>query len=137
VTPEQSPLVSSVSVIAAALAMGNRIVLVANERFANLILDLVQVLETSDMPAGVVNIVTGSRQDLAIQLAGHAEVDGMWCWADAETNKQVEYTSAENLKTTWCHDDNDRDWLCDKQGEGKEFLRQATEVKNIWTPYGD
>ena len=56
---------------------------------------------------------------------------------DAETIKQVEYTSAENLKTTWCHDDNDRDWLCDKQGEGKEFLRQAIEVKNIWTPYGD
>ena len=137
VTPEQSPLVSSISLIAAALAMGNRIVLVANERFANLILDLVQVLETSDMPAGVVNIVTGSRQNLATQLAGHAEVDGIWCWADAETIKQVEYTSAENLKTTWCHDDNDRDWLCDKQGEGKEFLRQAIEVKNIWTPYGD
>jgi aldehyde dehydrogenase (NAD+) len=117
--------------------MGNRIVLLPSQRFANLMLDLVQILETSDVPAGVVNIVTGSRQELATQLAGHGEVDAIWCWADAETIKQVEYTSAGSLKTTWCHDDYDRDWLCDRQGEGQEFLRQATEIKNIWTPYGD
>jgi aldehyde dehydrogenase (NAD+) len=137
VTPEHNPLVSCVSILAAALAMGNRVVLVPSERYANLALDLVQILETSDVPAGVVNIVSGSRRDLATHLAGHAEVDAIWCWADADTIKQVEYTSAENLKTTWCHADYDRDWLCNQQGEGQEFLRQATEIKNIWTPYGD
>ncbi|MCP4789906.1 MAG: aldehyde dehydrogenase family protein [Gammaproteobacteria bacterium] len=137
VAPEQQPLLSCISLIGPALAMGNRIVLVPSERFANLALDLVQVLETSDIPAGVVNIVTGPRKDLAIHLAGHAEIDGIWCWADTDTVKQVEFTSAEDLKTTWCHDDFDRDWMCDLQGEGREFLRQATEVKNIWAPYGD
>jgi aldehyde dehydrogenase (NAD+) len=61
----------------------------------------------------------------------------LWCWADASTCQQVEFVSAEDLKPTWCHDEHDRDWLCNRQGEGQEFLRQATQVKNIWTPFGE
>ena len=137
VAPEQQPLLSVISLLGPALAMGNRVVLVPSERFGNLALDLVQVMETSDIPAGVVNIVTGSRAELAKHMAGHAEIDGLWCWADASTVKQVEFVSAGDLKPTWCHADHDRDWLCNRQGEGQEFLRQATQVKNIWTPYGE
>lgn len=137
VAPEQQPLLSLISLLGPALAMGNRVVLVPSERFGNLALDLIQVLETSDVPAGVVNIITGPRQDLAKHMAGHAEIDGFWCWADASTVKQVEFVSAEDLKPTWCHDEYDRDWLCNRQGEGQEFLRQATQVKNVWAPYGE
>jgi aldehyde dehydrogenase (NAD+) len=64
-------------------------------------------------------------------------VDSLWCWADNETIASVELASTENLKRLWCFANNDRDWLVPKQSEGLEFLRQATEVKNIWTPYGD
>ncbi len=137
IAPEESPLITTVSLIAPAIAMGNRVVLIASERYASIALELVQTLETSDIPAGVVNILTGNKADLAEQLAGHAEVDGIWCWAEPEIVSQVETTSATDLKRLWVHIDGDRDWLDSRQGEGNEFLRNATEVKNIWTPYGD
>ena len=137
IAPEENPLITTVSLIAPAIAMGNRIVLIASERYASIALELVQTLETSDIPAGVVNILTGNKADLAKQLAGHAEVDGIWCWAKPEIVAQVESTSAADLKRLWVHIDGDRDWLDSQQGEGLEFLRNATEVKNIWTPYGD
>ncbi len=137
IAPEENPLITTISLIAPAIAMGNRVVLIASERYASIALELVQTLETSDIPAGVVNILTGNKADLAEQLAGHAEVDGIWCWAEPEIVSQVETTSATDLKRLWVHIDGDRDWLDSRQGEGNEFLRNATEVKNIWTPYGD
>ena len=117
--------------------MGNRVVLIPSERFASVALELVQVFETSDVPGGVINIVSGNKRELAEQLAGHAEVDAMWCWANQETVASIETISATDLKRLWVHHDGDRDWLDPEQGESSEFLRNATEVKNIWTPYGD
>ena len=61
----------------------------------------------------------------------------MWCWAESELVSSVESISARDLKRLWVNDDEDRDWLDPMQGEGLEFLRNATEIKNIWTPYGD
>ncbi len=137
VAPEESPLLSTISLIAPAIAMGNRIVLIPSERFASVALELVQTFETSDVPAGVINIVSGNKRELAEQLAGNAEADAMWCWADQETLGSVETISARDLKRLWVHNDKDRDWQDSAQSEGLEFLRNATEVKNIWTPYGD
>jgi aldehyde dehydrogenase (NAD+) len=137
VAPDHHPLISSLALIAPAIAMGNRVVLVASEVYASIALELVQVLETSDIPAGVVNIVAGPKAELAVHLAGHAEIEAMWCWADEATVADVERTSAGNLKRLWTHSNNDRNWLDVEQAEGVEFLRQATQVKNIWTPYGD
>ncbi len=137
VAPEESPLLSTISLIAPAIAMGNRIVLIPSERFASVALELVQTFETSDVPAGVINIVSGNKRELAEQLAGHAEADAMWCWADQETLGSVETISARDLKRLWVHNNKDRDWQDSSQSEGLEFLRNATEVKNIWTPYGD
>ena len=137
VAPEESPLLSTISLIAPAIAMGNRVVLIPSERFASVALELVQTFETSDVPAGVINIVSGNKRELAEQLAGHAETDAMWCWADQETLGSVETISARDLKRLWVHNNKDRDWQDSSQSEGLEFLRNATEVKNIWTPYGD
>jgi len=137
IAPEDTPLLSTISLIAPAIAMGNRVILIPSQRYAGVALELVQTLETSDIPPGVINIVTGNKGELAEQLAGHAEVDGIWCWSDDETVFKVEATSAADLKRLWVHQEGDRDWLDPQQGEGLEFLRNATEVKNIWTPYGD
>tara|TARA_B110000503_G_scaffold69628_1_gene108515 strand:+ start:4314 stop:6761 length:2448 start_codon:yes stop_codon:yes gene_type:complete len=137
IAPMHQPLISTIALVAPAIAMGNRVVLVASERYPSIALELVQVLETSDIPAGVVNIVAGPKADLANHLAGHGEVDAMWCWADASINKQAEQASVTDLKRMWTHLEMDRDWLDPLQSEGLEFLRQATQVKNIWTPYGD
>lgn len=137
IAPKLQPLMSTIATIAPIIAMGNRVVFVASEIYPSVALELVQVLETSDIPAGVVNIVAGPRAELATQLAGHAEVDAVWCWANADAVAQVEQASATNLKRVWTHSENDRDWLDPQQGEGLEYLRQATQVKNIWAPYGD
>jgi aldehyde dehydrogenase (NAD+) len=137
VAPTHQPLISTIAIMAPAIAMGNRVVLVASERYPSIALELVQVLETSDIPAGVVNIVAGAKADLANHLAGHAEVGAMWCWADASINKHAEQASVTDLKRMWTHLEMDRDWLDPLQSEGLEFLCQATQVKNIWTPYGD
>jgi len=137
IAPENSPLISTISLIAPAIAMGNCIVFVPSQKFASVALELVQTFETSDVPAGVINIVSGIKQDLAEQLAGHAEADAMWCWAESDLVSLVESISARDLKRLWVNDDEDRDWLNPMQGEGLEFLRNATEIKNIWTPYGD
>jgi len=137
IAPEDQPLLTTISLIAPAIAMGNRVILIPSENFPSVALELVQTFETSDIPPGVINIVTGDKDELSNQLVGHAEVDGVWCWADSDTVAKVETTSALDLKRLWIHSDGDRDWLDPNQGEGLEFLRNSTEVKNIWTPYGD
>ena len=129
IAPEALPLLTSISLIAPAIAMGNRVVLIPSERFTSVALELVQIIETSDVPSGVINIVSGNKKDLAEQIVGHAEVDGTWCWADKETIACIESISAIDLKRLWVHEDNDRDWFDPEQGESLEFLRNATEVK--------
>ena len=137
VAPENQPLLTTISLIAPAIAMGNRVILIPSDSFPTVALELVQTFETSDIPPGVINIVTGDKSELSHQLVGHAEVDGVWCWSDSNNIAKVETISAMDLKRLWVHIDGDRDWLDSNQGEGLEFLRNATEVKNIWTPYGD
>src|SRR5690606_16456384 len=98
--------------------------------------DLYTVLESSDLPAGVINIVTGAKDALAKTLAEHDDVDGIWYWGARDGVKAVEHASAHNMKRTWCHAGSP-DWYDVAEGEGREFLREATQVKNIWIPYGE
>ncbi len=98
--------------------------------------DFVQVLETSDVPAGVVNILTGPQKDIAETLARHMDVDAVWSFGDKAQSETVERASAQNLKRTWVNNGMARDWD-GAEGEGKAFLHAATEVKNIWIPYGE
>ncbi|MEX0645191.1 MAG: aldehyde dehydrogenase family protein, partial [Parvularculaceae bacterium] len=137
VCPDASPLLSFVSLWAPVVAMGNRCVIVPSERYALIATDFYQVLETSDVPAGVINIITGERATLTKTLAEHAQVDAIWHHGPPDESKLVEALSADNLKRTWTSGGKSRDWMSAKTGEGREFLRRACEVKNIWLPYGD
>jgi aldehyde dehydrogenase (NAD+) len=134
--PEESPLLSFVSIVAPAIATGNTVVAVPSERHPLAVTDFYQVLETSDVPAGVVNIVTGRRDDLAKVLSEHDDVDAIWYFGSAHGVKACELASTGNMKQTWC-EAFARDWMRDAQGEGREFLRRSTQVKNIWIPYGE
>ena len=120
-----------------AIAMGNAVVAVPSERWPLAATDFYQVLDTSDVPGGVVNIVTGKRDELAETLASHDDVDAVWYFGSAEGSTLVERLSAGNMKRTWVSYGRERDWFDGEQGEGREFLRQATQVKNIWVPYGE
>ena len=134
--PDEAPLLGLISLMAPAIAMGNRIILAASDPFPLAATDFYQVLETSDLPAGVVNIVTGPHADFADALAGHLDVDAVWSQSGADLSALIEHASAGNLKRTWVNNAKARDWFSE-QGEGREFLIHATEVKTIWVPYGE
>ncbi len=135
--PDDYPLLGFVSLIAPAIAMGNTVVAIPSEKAPLSATDFYQILETSDVPPGVVNIVTGDRDSLTQVLAEHDDVDAMWYFGSAEGSKRVELASAGNMKRTWVNYGHSRNWLDTTQGEGEEFLREATQVKNIWVPYGE
>ncbi len=135
--PDAAPLLSFVSLWAPVIAMGNRAVVVPSERFGLLATDFYQVLETSDVPGGALNIVTGPHAELVKTLAEHDQVEAIWHYGDTAASTFVEEASAANLKRVWTNNGRGRDWKSPSTGEGREFLRRASEVKNIWLPYGD
>ena len=133
VCPDEAPLLAFVSLVWPAIAMGNCVVAVPSARHPLSATDLYSVLDTSDVPAGVVNIVTGEANALALTLAEHDGVDAVWCVGDPAGAARVEAASAGNLKATWTQT-SQVDWT---RAEGRAFLRRATQVKAIWTPYGE
>jgi aldehyde dehydrogenase (NAD+) len=134
--PDAYPLLACVASMAAAISMGNTIVLVPSERHPLSATDLYQVLDTSDLPGGVVNIVTGARDALAKVLAEHNDVDALWYFGGGEGGAMVERASISNLTQTWVGYGEQRDWLHLDPHASRTFLRHATQVKNIWVPYG-
>ena len=134
--PDDFPLLGFVSLVAPAIAVGNTTIVIPAEPNPLAATELYTVLETSDVPDGVINVITGAKDPLAKVLAEHDDVDGMWYFGTAAGVKAVELASAANMKRTWAFA-RSRDWLDPRQGEGREFLRHASEVKNIWIPYGE
>lgn len=134
--PSAHPLLGFVSLVLPALAMGNRVVAIPSSIHPLAATDLYQVFDTSDVPAGVVSIVTGERDALAKTLAEHDAVDAMWYFGTAAGGRMVEAASAGNLKQTFVEDGAGRQWLSG-EGQGRLFLARATQVKTIWVPYGE
>ncbi|HQU68829.1 MAG TPA: aldehyde dehydrogenase family protein [Albidovulum sp.] len=132
--PNDAPLLGFLSLVLPAIAMGNRVVAVPSQSMPLAATDLYQVFDTSDLPGGVINIVTGPRDELAKTLAQHDDVAAMWYCGSPEGAKMVEAESAGNLKVTWTLAN--RDWI-GPDGQGRAFLTRATQVKNIWIPYGE
>lgn len=137
VCPNENPLLGFISLVAPALALGNRVVAVPSEQHPLSAIDLYQVLDTSDLPGGALNIVTGSSDELARTLASHGEIDAVWRHdGSAEGCAEVERLSSETLKRTWTGGANGRDWFDPKQAGGRVVLQHASQVKNVWIPYG-
>ncbi|MBI3522999.1 MAG: aldehyde dehydrogenase family protein [Betaproteobacteria bacterium] len=137
VCPDEAPLLGLVSLAAPALALGNRVVVVPSQAHPLAATDLYQVLDTSDLPGGVLNIVTGNADELARVLAGHFDVDAVWRHdGSVEGCAEVERLSAESLKRTWVGGGKGRDWFDPRQAVGRAVLAHASQVKNIWIPYG-
>ena len=132
--PDDSPLLGLVSVIAPAMAMGNRITVMASEPFPLAATDFYQVLDTSDVPGGVVNILTGAHEDLAAQMAGHQDIDAVWSFSSSDLSATIEQEAAGNLKRTWVNNGRSRDWSV---ADAAAFLAATTEIKTIWVPYGE
>ncbi len=137
VCPEENPLLSLLATVIPAVTMGNRVVVVPSTVAPLAATEFYQVLETSDVPGGVINIVTGRKDELAEVLALHDDVDGMWYFGSRQGSAMVQEASAANMKRTWVNHGKSRNWFDADHVWPEEFLRQATQVKNIWIPYGE
>uniref|UniRef100_A0A2D4PUE5 Aldehyde dehydrogenase domain-containing protein n=1 Tax=Micrurus surinamensis TaxID=129470 RepID=A0A2D4PUE5_MICSU len=136
--PDEHPLLSFVSLFAPAITRGNCVVIIPSERYPLPALDFIQVFNTSDVPAGIVNIISGSRDYLSRSLAEHHDVQAMWYFGSKEGSGLVEWASAGNLKRTWVNYGVDiHCWSDPEDGSGEEFLYQVTQCKSVWMPMGD
>jgi aldehyde dehydrogenase (NAD+) len=135
ICPPDQPLLSFISLLAPPLALGNRLVVVPSWRYPLIITDFCQVLETSDVPDGVINLVTGDAYELGRVLAQHDDVTAVWGVGSRALGEIIEKESCGNLKATWVGQT--RDWFDDQQAQGREYLRRSIQVKNVWVPYGE
>jgi len=136
VAPEEAGLLGFVSTIMPAIAMGNRVIVVPSSQTALIATDFYQILNTSDLPGGVINIITGDRDVLTDTLAKHYDIDGFWYWGSEEGSKKVEFESAATMKRTWVNYGKYFDWTSSEQIDQDLFLRKSVEIKNVWVPYG-
>ncbi|HEV1995852.1 MAG TPA: aldehyde dehydrogenase family protein [Candidatus Acidoferrum sp.] len=137
ICPSEAPLLGFFSTVLPALAAGNTVIAVPSEAYPLIAGDLYQVFDTSDLPAGAVNIVIGHASQLLKVLAEHDDVDAIWCFTDAESGAAAKSLSTGNLKQVFTNEGRAIDWFDAQQGEGRWFLEHSTQVKNIWVPYGE
>jgi aldehyde dehydrogenase (NAD+) len=137
ICPTEAPLLGFLSLVLPALAMGNTVVAVPSETYPLITRDLYQLFDTSDLPGGAVNIVTGDAAQLLQTLAEHDDVDAVWCFTDEASAAAAKAMSIGNLKQVWTNEGRALDWFNPKFAEGRWFLEHATQVKNIWVPYGE
>lgn len=133
--PDEWPLLGFVSTFAPAYAMGNAVIMVAG-RNPLPALELLQILQASEIPASTLNILTASDPDAAATIsAEHKDVDCVWYFGTAQGSEAIKRASVSNMKKTFTNDGTPIDWF-GQEGESQEFLRNATNVKNIWVPSG-
>jgi aldehyde dehydrogenase (NAD+) len=137
ICPQEAPLLGLISLAAPALALGNRVIAVPSETSPLAALDFYQVLDTSDLPGGALNLISGNPNELARTLAEHQDVAALWRHdGNAAGCAEVERLCASSMKRSWVSGARGRDWFDAKQGQGHSFLQHASQVKNIWLPYG-
>jgi len=137
ICPTEAPLLGFVSLVMPALAMGNTVIAIPSERYPLITGDLYQLFDTSDLPGGAVNIVTGYASQLLKTLAEHDDIDAIWCFGDETQAAAAKSASISNLKQVFTNEGRAIDWFNPKVAEGRWFLEHATQVKNIWVPYGE
>jgi aldehyde dehydrogenase (NAD+) len=137
ICPSEAPLLGFLSLVMPLLAMGNTVVAVPSERYPLIAGDLYQLFDTSDLPGGAVNLVTGYVSELLKTLAEHDDVDAIWCYGDDATVAAAKAMSTGNLKQVWSNEGRVINWFDPQRAEGRWFLEHATQVKNIWVPYGE
>ena len=137
VCPNQYTLWGFVVMMAALVSMGNRCVVIPSETSPLSSTDFSQILDTSDVPAGVVNLITGNHDDLVKTLVEHEDIDAIWFAGCSTQNAMVNKMSVGNLKRIWLLENNLNCWYNQKSSYYKECLKHSVEIKNIWIPFGE
>jgi aldehyde dehydrogenase (NAD+) len=137
ICPSDAPLLGFLSLVMPAIAMGNTVIAIPSVKYPLITGDLYQVFETSDLPDGVINIVTGRVSELLKTLAEHDDLDAIWCFTDEAGAAAAKTLSVGNLKQVFTNEGRAIDWFDVNQGEGRWYLDHSVQVKNIWVPYGE
>jgi len=137
ICPREAPLLGFLSLAMPLLAVGNTVIAIPSEAYPLITAELYQLFDTSDLPGGAINIVTGYSSQLLKVLAEHDDVDAIWCFGDEASATAAKAMSTGNLKQVWTNEGREIDWFDSDFAEGRWFLEHATQVKNIWVPYGE
>jgi aldehyde dehydrogenase (NAD+) len=137
ICPAHVPLLGFFSLVLPLIATGNSVVAVPSETYPLIAGDIYQVFETSDLPGGVVNLVSGRAGELLKVLAEHDDLDAIWCYGNADACAAAKALSIGNLKQVWTNEGREINFGDVAQGEGRWYLEHAYQVKNIWVPYGE
>jgi acyl-CoA reductase-like NAD-dependent aldehyde dehydrogenase len=138
VAPADSSLLGLVSRLAPIIVSGNSAVVLASEARPLPAVTLTEVLATSDLPGGVVNLLTGFTAELVKPLAAHMDVDGLdLAGLDLALLRDVELAAAENVKrVTAPLRLTPREWLDDAKGQDPYWMAHFLEIKTVWHPAG-
>ena len=132
--PNDSGLLGLVSNIAPVIVGGNTCVVLASEQMPLCAVSFAEVLHASDVPAGVVNILTGFRDELTEHFASHMDVNAVvYCDGDAEDTKAIQEQAANNIKRVI--DRVDTDWG-EASAQNPYLIKQTQEIKTTWHPIG-
>lgn len=132
IAPDDTSLLGLVSVIAPAIAGGNTCIVLASETMPLCSVTFSEVLNTSDVPGGVVNILTGNSKELHSHFSSHMDVNAIiYCGDDKEEIKMIQQNSAINVKRSFIK--NDIDWKAE-EGQSPYFILDLQEVKTTWHP---
>jgi len=134
IAPEESGLLGLVSNVAPAIVGGNTCVVLASAGRPLTAISFAEVLHSSDVPGGVVNLLTGFRDELSGQFASHMDVNAVvFCEAEGEAAKDIQIAAADNLKRVI--DRTGTDWRR-PAAQGPYHIRDTQEVKTTWHPIG-
>ena len=135
---DDSPLLNLVTVMGSVFSTGNTNIIVPGQKTSLIATELYQVLDTSDVPGGYVNILTAKENELNKTLSQHENIEGIWYFgADSSQRSNIIKNTTSNLKRYWCPEEKHLDWTNSSEEFLNEFLYQSTQVKNIWIPYGE
>lgn len=138
VAPDRPALLGLVSTVLPVITGGNTVVALASERDPRTAIVWSECIATSDMPGGVINILTGHAKELSSHLAKHREVIGVDAWiVDAELRKTVESEGADNVKRVKTHVPMDPEaWTDERKAQGLGWIERFLETKTVWHPVG-
>ena len=132
IAPENNPLLGLVSLISPAIASGNTVVCLGAQKSPLSSISFAEVFHASDVPAGVVNILTGFSSELSGHFSSHMDVNGIVCCQDhADLIKSIQENAAENVKRV--HYYNETNWM---DLQSPYFILDHTEIKTTWHPVG-
>ena len=135
---DHDPLLSLVTCMSSVFATGNSQIIVPGQKTSLLATEIYQVLDTSDIPGGYINILTAKENELNSTLSKHENIDGIWYFGNSAISKtEIIKNSTSNLKRYWCPNETYIDWTNNSKSFLDEFLYNSTQVKNIWIPYGE